>query len=160
MAARIARDGDVANIIAINQASRPAVAALDRRELSRLLNIGAIVLVADLECCVSGYLIAFTQDAAYDGEEFRYFRQSLKRNFLYVDQAAVDQRFYRRGVGTTLYQALAERMPATGAATLCCEVNIEPPNPVSMAFHRQIGFRVTTELVITDGRTVALLVGD
>ncbi len=46
---------------------------------------------------------------------------------------------------------------------LTCEVNLEPPNPASLEFHRRIGFSEVGRLNTRDGRTVALLsrnVGD
>ena len=41
--------------------------------------------------------------------------------------------------------------------SLVCEVNVEPPNPRSMAFHARQGFDEVGRLLTTDGRYVALL---
>lgn len=44
-----------------------------------------------------------------------------------------------RGVGTSLYRELIERVRAAGAATVVAGVAL--PNPASVALHRRLGFR-------------------
>ena len=48
-----------------------------------------------------------------------------------------------------------ERGQAVGVPLLCCEVNAEPPNPASDAFHRAMGFAPVGEAFLADrGKTV------
>lgn len=151
---------DVAAVLRINALGRPGVAALGCEELGALQDAGAQILVAVVAGDVAGYLIAFDDDADYDGEEFRVFQRRLARPFVYVDQVAVDAAHARAGIASALYASLATARAHAGAQRQCCEVNTEPPNPVSLAFHRQLGFRSLGSLRVTDGRTVDLLVRD
>ncbi len=45
-----------------------------------------------------------------------------------------------RGVARALYEAVFADARAAGLPLVCCEVNVEPPNPVSDAFHAALGF--------------------
>ena len=43
-------------------------------------------------------------------------------------------------MGRALYEAAFERAASAGAVEVTCEVNVEPPNPDSQAFHARLGF--------------------
>ena len=43
-------------------------------------------------------------------------------------------------VGQTLYNRVVDLAVDQGRAEVTCEVNIEPPNPASLAFHSRLGF--------------------
>lgn len=142
-----------ADILRINRDSQPGVAALDASELQRLQSLSARHCVAiDGEGRVAGYVLAFERDSAYDGEEFLALRKLLPGPFLYIDQVAVAAEHRRRGVAAALYRGFE--------GVLCCEVNLQPPNPSSSAFHRGCGFEVIETLSTADGRTVELLKKD
>jgi uncharacterized protein len=146
-------------VLRINTGSRPAVAPLDHAELRRLLACGGLHLVAVADDrAVVGYALTFGSADQYDGEEFRYFTAQLDRPWLYIDQIAADRDRQRAGIGRTLYEALMAHARANGIAALCCEVNTSPPNPASLAFHRQLGFEPIGDETVIDGRTVAFLV--
>jgi uncharacterized protein len=149
---------DAAPLLRVNAGARPHVAALDGADLTRLRELGAIVLVANCAGEVAGYLIAFLDAAPYDGEEFRRFQRQLGRPFLYIDQVAVSSAFRMRGVARALYEAVATHPRVPASTRRCCEVNIDPPNPGSLDFHLRMGFERTADMSVTDGRTVALLV--
>jgi predicted GNAT superfamily acetyltransferase len=54
--------------------------------------------------------------------------------------------------------ALLEKWARNSAITyLCCEVNLSPANPASLAFHLNQGFNQTSTLDAPDGRMVALM---
>ena len=150
---------DRSGILRINARCRPAVAALDPRELERLLNLRAAHRVAVAgDGAVVGYMLVFDARSAYDGEEFQYFLSRLKEPFLYVDQIAVDPDRSRAGVGKALYGSLLELARSQQINCLCCEVNTTPPNPVSLDFHRTLGFSIVGNGDTLDGRRVAFLV--
>jgi predicted GNAT superfamily acetyltransferase len=148
---------DLDEIVRINRASQPHVAPLDRRELERLGGLGAHVFVNESSGRPAAYLIVFSATAPYDGEEFGWFRRRSRDGFWYVDQLAIDPVRRRSGIGRELYAHVAASSRASGACELCCEVNLWPPNPDSLAFHRRLGFREVGELDVSDGRRVALL---
>jgi len=143
-------------IRSINAESAPGVSVLTPNNLIRVVESASLVWVALMRERVAGYLIGYAHDAAYDGEEFKWF-QSRGRDFVYVDQIAVAADSRSRGVGAALYRALETFAANKALRTLTCEVNLEPPNPGSMAFHRRLRFLEIDRLRTADGRHVALL---
>ena len=47
--------------------------------------------------------------------------------------------------GAVIVMALAAAVLASGRSGLACEVNLDPPNPGSLAFHARLGFRPVGE---------------
>lgn len=53
----------------------------------------------------------------------------------------MDEAARKKGLGRALYDDLTGAARADGHVVLACEVNYEPPNPVSDAFHTAQGFQ-------------------
>jgi uncharacterized protein len=83
------------------------------------------------------FLLAFDQDA--DSPNFLWFRERHPR-FVYIDRVAVAPAARGRGHARRLYADLIETAAARGHSLVVCEVNSEPPNPASDAFHAALGF--------------------
>lgn len=84
-------------------------------------------------------LIAFDQDADYDGANFIWFRDRYPR-FVYVDRIVVLSGARGRGLARRLYERLFDQAREAGHDRIACEVNLRPPNPGSDAFHAALGF--------------------
>ena len=56
-----------------------------------------------------------------------------------------------RGVARGLYEELFAVAAHAGHSLVGCEVNVEPPNPVSDAFHEALGFSEVGRAAIDDG---------
>ncbi len=154
-------DRDTASVLRINAESQPNVAPLDGHELNRLRSLSSHHLVAEnIQAGVVAYLLAFADDALYDGEEFLKFRTSLTAPFFYIDQVAVISGEKGKGVGAALYRHFGQLADERAIEYLCCEINIVPPNPGSIAFHQKMGFRAVGALDTLDGRKVALYAKD
>jgi uncharacterized protein len=103
------------------------------------------------------FLLAFDQDADYDSPNFVWFRERLAR-FVYVDRVVVAPQARGQGHARRLYDELFERARRAGHDQVVCEVNAEPPNPVSHAFHAALGFREIGRAAIHDrAKTVRYL---
>lgn len=149
---------DRSEVLRINAGSLPGVAPLDENEFDRLLKLPNLHLIReDADKTIVGYALAFPSDAPYDGEEFQAFHKSLPGPYIYIDQVAVAPNMRRRGVASSLYLALEIEARRRSMSALCCEVNLDPPNPASMAFHLGRGFQRLEVLITADGRTVALM---
>ena len=113
--------------------------------------------------CIGGaaaLLIAFDDQAVYDGVNFQWFRSRWK-NFVYVDRVIVADSHRGRGVARALYAELFRRMVASGHTTLTCEENINPPNSGSDVFHARLGFNEVGRAELPDrGKEVRYLVKD
>lgn len=149
---------DCAAALQINAESLPGVARLDRAEFERLLDLPNCHLAIEAsDGSLVGYALGFPFNAPYDGEEFLTFRKAIPVPFLYIDQVAVRANRRRTGVASALYDALEAKARSEAMPSLCCEVNLSPPNPTSLAFHRSIGFEEIAVLETIDHRTVSLM---
>ena len=141
------RPQDEPAILALNNAHAAELSWLEPQSLSALLAASSWsrrVGEAD------AFLIAFDQDSAYDGANFLWFRDRYPR-FIYVDRVAVAAHARGRGLARGLYEALFAHAAAAGHALVTCEVNADPPNPASDAFHAALGFSAVGMAVLPDG---------
>ena len=88
---------------------------------------------------LEAFMLAFDQDAGYDSPNFLWFRARYPR-FVYVDRIAVAGSARGRGHGRRLYEDLFRAASGKGHEIVVCEVNTDPPNPASDAFHAALGF--------------------
>jgi len=105
-------------------------------------------------------LISFDQAADYDSPNFQWFRARMNR-FVYVDRIVVAPHARGRGLARKLYAALFEAALQAGHERVVCEVNSQPPNPGSDAFHARLGFIGVGSARLGDGaKTVSYLAHD
>lgn len=103
------------------------------------------------------FLLAFDQDADYDSPNFLWFRSRYPR-FVYVDRIAVAEQARGRGHARRLYLDLFEQALGAGHDRVVCEINSDPPNPASDAFHAALGFtEVGTASIHGGSKTVSYL---
>ncbi|WP_338418723.1 GNAT family N-acetyltransferase [Phenylobacterium parvum] len=109
------------------------------------------------------FLIALDQDADYDNPNFRWMRSRFER-FVYIDRVVVAPEARGRGLAGALYADLFTAAQAAGHTRIVCEVNSDPPNPASDAFHARLGFAEVGAATLPGGaktvrylsRTIAL----
>lgn len=146
-----------AAILALNNAHARELSWLEPERLSRLIG-GAFY--ARRIGAGAAFLLAFNQDADYDSPNFLWFRERYSR-FVYVDRIAVAARARGRGLARLLYEDLFRSAEAAGHRLVVCEVNVEPPNPASDAFHAALGFapvgRGVIRASVTGSKTVTYL---
>jgi hypothetical protein len=112
-------------------------------------------MVAEASTGVAGFLMAFTDDVAYDSVNYQWFASRLKR-FLYIDRVVVNAAYRGAGIGQALYQHAEAAARTQRLAWLVCEVDVEPPNPASLAFHKRLGFVAVGRQLVSDGKAVSL----
>ncbi|RBP12279.1 hypothetical protein DFR50_114109 [Roseiarcus fermentans] len=137
-------------LLALNNAHAEALSRLSADALTGLMASAFLTLRAG-DC--DAFLIALDQDAGYDSPNFLWFRARFER-FVYVDRVAVAPHARGRGLARTLYQALFRRARAAGHERIVAEVNADPPNPASDAFHAAMGFVVVGSARLTNGKAV------
>lgn len=104
------------------------------------------------------FLIALADWAPAIAPNYRWFAARFER-FVYVDRVVVVEPVRGRGFGRLLYRDLMEVALRARHTTICCEVNVDPPNPVSDAFHAALGFTEIGRCFLPDrGKTVRYLV--
>ncbi len=158
MLLRPVRPIDLTRIVELNDSASPAVPITAPDDMERLLGLASIALVVvGAEDVVHGFVVAVDPGSGYESENYRFFEERGTAH-LYVDRIVVDGAARGSGVGRLLYEAVFERARSTGRAEVTCEVNLEPPNPESMAFHTRLGFAPVGEQSTKGGTIrVALL---
>ena len=59
---------------------------------------------------------------------------------MYIDRISVIQEFQNKQLGTALYNDLIKSSKEENYDIILCEVNIYPPNPKSIRFHKRFDF--------------------
>jgi predicted GNAT superfamily acetyltransferase len=121
-----------------NQAHVELLAPMDEPRLVELASAADTAAVITHEGRDVGFVMTFAAGAPIEGPNFRWFSERHDA-FLYLDRIVVDASARRTGVGSRVYDELEARAAELGPV-LCLEVNIEPPNEPSLAFHRARGF--------------------
>lgn len=145
--------GRLRALLALNNAHHEALSLLDGGRLGRML--GSAYFAARFGEA-DALMIAFDEGAAYDSLNFLWFRARYAR-FVYVDRVVVAATARRRGLAGRLYAALERRALEDGHEVMTCEVNLEPPNPGSDAFHAGLGFGEVGRADAAGGKVVRYL---
>ena len=138
---------DEAAVLALNNEHAEELSWLEPERLSRLLRASFYARrIGSLEA----FIMTFDHDADYDSPNFLWFRDRYPR-FVYVDRVVVARQARGRGHARLLYQALFEQAVRAGHTVVACEVNADPPNPASDAFHANLGFSEAGRAIIHGG---------
>ena len=134
-------------LLALNNAHAAELSWLDEGRLAMLLRqafharrIGA----------VDAFLLAFDENALYDSPNYLWFRERYRR-FVYVDRIVVAPAARGSGYARLLYADLFQHAGQAGHDIVVCEVNSDPPNPASDAFHAAQGFAEVGSAAIHQG---------
>jgi predicted GNAT superfamily acetyltransferase len=128
---------DDALVLALNNAHAAETSLLT---LDRLVALRAQALIAaGVARGGDAFVIALDDATAYDNPNFAWFKARFDR-FVYVDRIITAPHARGRGLARALYQHVFDRAAAAGHVRVVCEVNAEPPNPASDAFHAALGF--------------------
>lgn len=145
---------DVPAVLALNEASVQALSPLDSEGLTRHRAAAEHVVVCEVEQTVAAFAIAYGPHAAYGSLNYAWHGERFD-DFVYLDRIAVSHDFRRRGIATALYDDIERHAVPHGR--MVCEVNSDPPNVESLAFHRRRGYREIGHLTQTDGHTTVML---
>lgn len=152
-------EGDRAALLQLNAQNRPAVAPLDECTLTALLAFDGQHLVAvDQTGAMVGYLLSFSRESGYDDTEICELRRRLTEPFVYICQIVIAPAYRRQRIGRAFYAAIEDVAQRRGMRVLCCDVNTDPPNPESFAFHRRLGFAEHSRGIAGNGMAIAFLV--
>ena len=157
MILRDATRADWPAILALNAESVHFLSPLDIHRLAELAAAAFYLRVAQGEGgAVAGVLLGFGKGAAYDSPNYRWFDARYDA-FAYIDRVVVAPAFRGQGVADRLYDDFEKFARARGLTSLVCEVNVEPPNPVSLAFHTRRGFAEVGRQPYGEAKVVAML---
>jgi len=141
-------------LLRINNLSTRETSMLTRERFDRMISSARVATFIEPS---AAFLLAFAEDDDFDGGHFLWFRSRFDK-FLYIDRIVVAADRRRLGLGKCLYADLFKRAEELGHKSVVCEVNLQPPNPISDRFHAAHGFEEVGRATIEDGaKTVRYL---
>ncbi|MGH3510620.1 MAG: GNAT family N-acetyltransferase, partial [Nocardioidaceae bacterium] len=148
-----ARPDDLSAVLALNHGSVELLAPMDAQRLDLLRAIADRFEVVEVGDAVAGFVLTFRAGTSYDSANYRWFGDRHD-DFYYLDRIVFDPAYRRRGLATLVYDAMETRAKEHGR--MCLEVNVEPPNEASLAFHASRGYTEVGRLGFPD-HAVALM---
>jgi uncharacterized protein len=146
---------DIAIMLPLNNAHAKETSALDDSSFTALLDTA--FYARGIDRGATAFLIALDQSAFYESPNFIWFK-AARESFVYIDRIIVLSSARGRGIARLLYDDLFAEARKAGHDRVVCEVNIDPPNLVSEAFHVTMGFKPVGEAAIHNGtKTVRYL---
>lgn len=146
---------DAAAVLRLNEESVHHLAPMDADEYHWFLGRAACAWAADVAGELAGFVLVLEPGVPYESRNYQWFSERHE-SFLYLDRVAIDEPYRRRGVGTAIYDAVEELADQTERPVLL-EVNIQPANEPSLAFHRSRGYVEVGTLAHPGDKVVALL---
>ncbi len=142
-------------LLALNNAHASELSWLTPEALARLIGQAwRAWRIGDADALI----IALDQNVDYDSPNYRWFHARYDR-FIYVDRIVVAQSARGQGLARLLYDSLIRDAQTAAHQRIVCEVNLDPPNPQSDAFHAALGFEPLATAGIHGGtKTVRYLI--
>ena len=139
---------DKAAVLSLNNIHAKETSVLDGTSLAELLEMS--FYARGIDRGGTAFLIALDQNAPYRNPNFRWFKES-RESFVYIDRVIVAASAQGQGIARLLYDDLFVAAREVGQERVVCEVNIEPPNLISEAFHLAMGFKEVGQASIHGG---------
>ncbi|MBV1693900.1 MAG: GNAT family N-acetyltransferase [Hyphomicrobiales bacterium] len=131
-------------VLALNNAHAVETSLLDLDRLAHMIGAASHAALVPPD---AAFMIAFRPGDDYGGLHLRWFAERYA-GFLYVDRIVVSAAARRRGIAGLLYGDAYQAAARLGCRHIACEVNADPPNPVSDAFHAAQGFEAVGEAMV------------
>lgn len=147
-------DAEVEDVLALNERNVTMLAPLDHDRLRRIQKWADRCDVIEDDGAFAGFVITFGPGTPYDSENYAWFNERHVGRFYYLDRIVLHEDHRRRGLGGFVYDEV-ERL-ARPHGRLVLEVNLEPRNDASLAFHARRGF-VEVGRLGDDSHLVALM---
>ena len=148
------RPSDHEAVVALNARHQHLTAPMDVDRLVHLDTVGRVEVIRH-DGAFAGFVVTVTSGAAFDSENFAWFAERYD-SYCYLDRIVVHEDARRLGLARRVYDELEARTAQT-APLLTLEVNTDPPNEASLAFHAGRGFEPVGERFIVD-HAVAMMV--
>ncbi len=153
---RAAEPADFEEILRLNEESVHFLAEMSRERLEHLDAESELHKVVVGEDGILAFCIAFREWADYDSINYQWFAAHYP-SFLYVDRVVVDLKKQTSGLGSLLYEEVFRHAREVGVPMVTAEIDIEPPNPVSLKFHEKFGFHEVGRQEVAGGKKVVSL---
>lgn len=147
---------DAALVLDMNNAAVPNVNHAEVDELAELITMSDFTVALKDGDTVLGFVLTLPPGVSYASSNYRWFSEHYDE-FVYVDRIVVSEEARNRGVGAELYRLVVAHASENKVPRVTCEVNLDPPNPGSLRFHKRLGFVEVGEQVSNSGHLVCML---
>lgn len=144
---------DLDPVLALNNAHEKETSRLELDTLESMIG-GAFY--ARGVAPAKAFLLCFEETAAYTSPNFIWFKDRYPR-FAYIDRIITGKDARGQGLARALYEDMFNHARERGHDIVACEVNADPPNPGSDAFHAKLGFEHVGTATLANGKTVRYL---
>lgn len=147
---------DFPGVVSLNEEWVHHTSPLDIEGLAALHDQASYHRVVSSADGIVAFALALREGAEYDSPNYRWFSER-GGTFLYIDRIVVSSGCQQLGLGTALYDDLIATAHSAGVPRIVCEVDIEPLNAPSIAFHDRRGFvEVGTQWIKGGAKRVSL----
>ncbi len=129
---------DVPAVLGLNHLHVELLSPLDAQRLMWLVGVSDHADVVEVDEGVVGFVVTMAPGSDYDSDNYRWFASRYGESFYYLDRIVIAEEMRRRGLAAFVYDAMEEIAHGFGRMTL--EVNVDPPNLGSLAFHERRGY--------------------
>ncbi len=126
-------------VLALNENLVHYLSPLSLKELQSLADQSDLFKVVVQNGKVVGFFISLREGQPYKSVNYRWFSQRYP-TFLYIDRIVISQEMHGKGLGKALYQYLFAYAREKGITKIAAEIYSQPPNMVSLKFHKATGF--------------------
>ena len=132
-------EADVPAVLGLNHRHVELLSPLDAERLLWLVGVSDHADVVEIDESVVGFVVTMAPGSEYDSDNYRWFASRYGESFYYLDRIVIAEEMRRRGLAAFVYDAMEHIAQGFGRMTL--EVNVDPPNLGSLAFHERRGYR-------------------
>lgn len=147
--------GILSSFYEINQQQVPKVGSISYEEFINLIEISNISYGFIKKGISLGFVICLRENTNYESINYKFF-QKRHNQFFYIDRIAIANKYQSSGIGSSLYKKILSSNERLNIP-ICAEVNIDPPNELSINFHRKHGFLEIIESTIKEGYSVVYM---
>ena len=131
-------EADVPAVLALNRRFVDYLSPLDAERLLWLVGLSDHADVVEVDDVVVGFVLTMAPGSDYDSDNYRWHAARYGAEFYYLDRIVIAEEMRRRGLAGFVYDAMEGVARGFGRMTL--EVNVDPPNVGSLAFHERRGY--------------------
>ena len=142
---------DASAVLALNEEAVEVLAPMDHHEYRWFLD-EATAWAADVDGEFAGFVLLLEPGIGYASRNYAWLSERFE-DFLYLDRIAIAAGHRRQGVGSAIYDAV-EALAASHQRPVVLEVNVNPPNTASLAFHLSRGYEPIGDLEHPGGKVV------
>lgn len=147
---------DYKQILKLNEESVHFLSPLSKEKLAHLHQESEILKVIEIDGFVEAFVLALREGKDYDSVNYIWFEKNYDK-FLYIDRVVVSVKKQNSGLGKLLYEEVFKHAESIDTPVVTAEIDIEPPNPVSLRFHEKFGFKEVGKQSIAGGKKIVSL---